>query len=352
MPPIATLLALAVATILAQAVRWRPVVKSAFNVGQLLVAAGLGLVVSRFLATPTRSLRPAEVGAAIVGVIVYFCVNTAFISGIMVSMGASWRQALFDDLHIQSSLAAVGALVGATLAWRSRPTCGRWPSSVPVVIVVRRVITDRFRAQIDRARMKGLFDVALEANRRLRSEAVAQTVMDSARQLLRCQSAALTSVPPGPTEMSTGFEVDGRRQWLVVSGRRREEPFDLADRILLDAVGAIGKGALTNAELYREVRYERERLASITHNMGEGVCAVDASGRLTFVNPAAAEMVNLPTLSVGVGDRFADDAAMAPDFLMHPAYEAMHTGRLVREDDAASRAATRAPSRSPIRCPP
>ena len=65
-------------------------------------------------------------------------------------------------------------------------------------------------------------------------------------------------------------------------------------RDLLRALAAVGNGALTNAGAVPASPDERERLASITLNIGEGVCAVDAAGRLIFVNPAAAEMIELP----------------------------------------------------------
>ena len=58
----------------------------------------------------------------------------------------------------------------------------------------------------------------------------------------------------------------------------------------------MGSGALSNAELYQQVHVERERLSSITLNIGEGVCAIDADGKLTFVNRAAADMIELPSL--------------------------------------------------------
>ena len=54
-PPLVTLGTLGVATVLAQAGRRRSVVKSAFNVGQVLIAAGAGLAVSRGVAAPARA---------------------------------------------------------------------------------------------------------------------------------------------------------------------------------------------------------------------------------------------------------------------------------------------------------
>ena len=96
--------------------------------------------------------------------------------------------------------------------------------------------------------------------------------------------------------------IAGEPHWLTAAGRRRDEPFDDADRGLLRALAAVGTGALSNAELYQQVRIERERLSSITLNIGEGVCAIDADGSLTFVNPAAADLIDLPPLGV-IGDQ-------------------------------------------------
>ena len=150
-------------------------------------------------------------------------------------------------------------------------------------------------------------------------------------------SAQRTADAPGPGQLAAPMTVADRPRWLVASGRRRDEPFDDADRGLLRALAAVGSGALTNAELYQQVHVERERLSSITLNIGEGVCAIDAGGGLTFVNPAAADMIELPSLDIALDDPVSDRAPVAPDFLLVPAREAMRTGRTVREDDARFR---------------
>ena len=62
-PPLLTLGTMALATILAQVVRRRPLVKSAFNAGQVLIAAGLGLAVSRSIAVPSGSLTAGQLAA-------------------------------------------------------------------------------------------------------------------------------------------------------------------------------------------------------------------------------------------------------------------------------------------------
>src|SRR5437762_8883537 len=105
-PPLVTLGTLALATVAAQAARRRPLVKSAFNAGQVVIAAGLGIAASRGIAAPAAFLTPAPVAAATLGVAVYCAVNTLLVGGILASMGTSWR-----DLtgYLTSPVALAGA---------------------------------------------------------------------------------------------------------------------------------------------------------------------------------------------------------------------------------------------------
>ena len=332
-PPLVTLGTLGLVTILAQAIRRRPLVKSAFNAGQVLIAAGLGLAVSRSIAAPANPLTAGQIAAVMLGAAVYLAINTLLVASVMVSMGTTWRE-LTSDLRIQVSLSGAGALVGVLLAVAIQAHLWAVALAIPGLVLERRLISARFAALYDRARMEGLYEVTLEANRGLRQQAVLETILGSVRRLLRSPEAALTSDDPGPGQLAAPMTVADRQQWLVASGRRRDEPFDDADSGLLRALAAVGNGALSNAQLFQQVRLERERLSSITLNIGEGVCAIDADGKLTFVNRAAADMMKLPSLNITIDDPVSDGALTAPDFLLVPASEAMRTGRTIREDDA------------------
>jgi diguanylate cyclase (GGDEF)-like protein/PAS domain S-box-containing protein len=335
-PPLLTLGTLALATVLAQAARRRPVIKSAFNAGQVLIAAGAGLAVSRSIAAPSDSLTAGQIAAITLGVGVYFVVNTLLVDGVLVSMGTTWR-VFISDLPIQVMLAGAGASIGVVLALAIQAHLWALALAIPGLILEHWLISARYAALYDRARMEGLYEVALEANRRLRQQAVLETILGSVRRLLRSPEAVLTADDPGPGQLAAPVTVAGQQQWLVASGRRRDEPFDDADLGLLRALAAVGSGALSNAELYQQVHVERERLSSITLNIGEGVCALDADGKLTFVNRAAADMIELPSLNIAIDDPVSDGALAAPDFLLVPAREAMRTGRAIREDDARFR---------------
>jgi diguanylate cyclase (GGDEF)-like protein/PAS domain S-box-containing protein len=334
--PLLTLGTLTLVTILAQAGRRRQLVKSAFNVGQVLISAGLGLAAMRAVAPPAGSITAGQVAAVVVGVGVYLLVNLLLVSLVEVSLGTT-RKEITNDLPLHVTLAGVGALSGLILALAIQAHLWSLALAIPALILERQLISARFAALHDRSRMKGLYEVTLEANRGLRQQAVLDTILGAVRQLLRSPGAMLTADAPGPGQLVAPMIVADRRQWLVASGRRRDEPFDDADRGLLQALAAVGSGALTNAELYQQVHVERERLSSITLNIGEGVCAIDAGGGLTFVNPAAADMIELPPLGIASDEPVGAGTPAAPDFLLIPAREAMRTGRTVREDDARFR---------------
>src|ERR1039458_1050859 len=299
--PLPTLGTLALVTVLAQVVRRRPLVKSAFNAGQVLSAAGLGLAVSRSIAVPSGALTAGQVAAMVAGVGTYFVVNTVLVAGIVRSMGTPWDE-FTHDLPIQITVAGAGALAGVILALVIQAHLWALALAIPALVLERQLISARFRALYDRSRMKGLYEVTLEANRGLRQLAVLETILGAVRRLLRSPGAMLTSDEPGPGQLAAPMIVADRRQWLMAPGRRRDEPFDDADRGLLRALAAVGSGALSNAELYQQVHIERERLSSITLNIGEGVCAIDAGGGLTFVNRAAAGLIELPSLDIAIDE--------------------------------------------------
>ncbi|HEX5189217.1 MAG TPA: EAL domain-containing protein [Streptosporangiaceae bacterium] len=336
-PPLLMFATLALATILAQAIRRRPLLKSAFNVGQVLIAAGLGLVASRAVAPLSVSLRPVQIAAIAVGVAVYFVVNTLLVNSAMVSMGTSWRE-FTADLPVQIRFAGTAALMGVVLALAARAHLWALALAAPGLVLVRQLIAARYSALHDRSRIKDLYEVTKEANSRLRERAVLDTILTSVRTLLRSPDAQLADADPGG-HLTAAMTVGGEQRWLVVAGRRRDEPVSDAECDLLHALAAVGDGALRNAELYQQVRLEREKLSSIALNIGEGVCAVDAAGRLTFLNPAAADLTGLPPVPVSAaGEADREDPPPAPDYLLGPAREAMRSGRTIREDDARFRA--------------
>jgi diguanylate cyclase (GGDEF)-like protein/PAS domain S-box-containing protein len=334
-PASQTIVAFAVATAVAQLVRRRPAVKSVFNFGQVLTSVGLGLLVSRALAAPTANLTLAQLGAAMAGAAVYFVVNSCSVAAIVAAIGTPWRKAVLDGLEIR--VLVVGACVAIGMMTALAISAYQWslPLAVLPLLILRQVLAGHFQARHDRTRLHGLFEATLEANRSLGDGDAIASILESARSLLRCPDASLTLVEPASGQLGAPLRVNGEARWLVVSGRGRNEPFDAADEALLMALAAVGAGALTNEVLYHEGRYQRERLSAITSSLGEGVCAVDRAGQLTFQNPAAERILGWPATSDSVRAREAGHGGghPAPGFLLAPALRAMQSENTVLDDD-------------------
>ena len=144
-PPLVTLGTLGVATILAQAGRRRSAVRSAFNVGQVLIAAGLGLAASRSITPPSGSPTASQIAAVMLGAGVYFATNEFLIGCVFVSLGTAWRE-FTRDLRFSVTLAGAGALTGVVLAVAIHAQVWVVALAIPVLILERRLISALFVA--------------------------------------------------------------------------------------------------------------------------------------------------------------------------------------------------------------
>ena len=73
----------------------------------------------------------------------------------------------------------------------------------------------------------------------------------------------------------------------------------------LNALAAMATAALANAELYRSVAEEKERVEAILGNIADGIVAVDRDGTIVLWNATAAQITGVPA-SEAVGRRVAE----------------------------------------------
>ncbi|MDA8039927.1 MAG: EAL domain-containing protein [Actinomycetota bacterium] len=290
LPPVGAVLAFVAATVLAQLVRRRAAARSLFDVSQVTLSAAAGLVTARLIAPPPGHLGPAQLGAAVAGALVYFLVGTLSLAVATAATGTEgFKAALLDGLEprgrILTGSISLGVVSGLGLH--------ALPEMAPLVVVpfaaFRQALTGRFQARHDRSRLLGLFEATLEVSHTMGTAHVEEALRRSAAKLLCCPTAAIAEEEPGAgsAAMAAVMEVNGQSRWLTASGRASGEPFDTADRTLLEALAALGSSALENSSLYEERKRQQERLVAVTSNLGEGVCAFDAEARLSFTNPAA-----------------------------------------------------------------
>ncbi len=322
-PPALTVLVFALATILAQAVTRRPLRTSVCNVGRVVTAIGLGALVFALLHGSLATVGYARVGAVVAGAVTAFVVDTGAMASIGVTLGVPWRRTVCGGLKGKLLVAAAGISVAIPVALLLDGHPRYLPLAVLPLLVLRFLSTGPFSGRHDRARLRGLFGATLDVNRSMGIDETRGAVQASAGTLLRAPDVTLTAERPGPEVLGEPMKVADRTLWLGVAGRSPAEPFDEADRALLEALASIGAVALANAELYAEVRQQREKLAVITGSLGEGVCAVSEDGRITFMNPAAAGMLGWYGLATDDDGGPLIPAEETPDFLREPAMRAV-----------------------------
>ncbi len=184
-------------------------------------------------------------------------------------------------------------------------------------------------------RWRELFDATLDVQRSRGGDATRVAVLRSASALLRSPDVTLTAARPDAVEeggvLIAPLDLPGRRLWLSVSGRARTDPFEDDDRTLLEALASVSAIALANADLDAEVQQQRDSLSVIATSIGEGLCAIDDGGRITFMNPAGVTMLGWP--GGVVGPDHPPVPPEAPRFLLDPAMRAMALGQKVTSDD-------------------
>jgi diguanylate cyclase (GGDEF)-like protein/PAS domain S-box-containing protein len=331
-PASAIIAVYAIATFAAQALRRRPLVKSAFNSGQALASVGAAVALFGLLHRVNGGIGFGKMGAALVGAGVYFFVNNGAVACLLSSIGIPWRRALWDGLGIRAIFVACGVAIALGTALIIGSHFAALPIAIVPLVVLRQLLVGHFEARKDRARLEGLYNATLSINASMTNDEVEAAITRSARELLRCESATLSSRAPGPGEetdqgaMRTSLAIPDRALSLTASGRSRTQPFSRPDQGVLDALAAVGSTALANAALYEESRFQRRRLLAITSSLGEGVCAVSRSGLITFMNPAASAMLGREvTEDLGGHDLVPglDIGPRAPSFILGPAMRAM-----------------------------
>ncbi|HTW10143.1 MAG TPA: hypothetical protein VME46_21755, partial [Acidimicrobiales bacterium] len=268
-PSSLTIMAFALVTVVAQALMHRPLHKSTFNFGQMLIAVG----VAEGVVTLARDLGPlspyADAGAALLATAAFFVVTNAAITAILTAIGMPWKNVILSGLDTRVAIASGGLGIGLGTGLLLLAYPAALPLAVLPLVILRYALGGFFRARRDRARLEGLFRATLEANASMGQEqsTVEAGLLASARHLLRCPDAELALAPSDEHALRVPVPLFGQTKWLSVAGRSRTEPFDTADKTLLEALAAVAAGALSNTALYRRSERQKSRLAAITSSL-------------------------------------------------------------------------------------
>ena len=292
LPPVGVLVGFAAAAVVAHLIHRRPLLKVAFNAGQLVTAAGAAVALFRLLGGPTNDLSPHTVGSLVLAAALFLAVNGGAVA-VVISVAESRRirDVWFEGFALRLLVWVGSTSLGLLAAIAGFSYRGAVLLAVVPLAVLHAVLHGYGRARRDRERMNGLFDTAVSAHGSIGVDDVSKALIEAAAGQLRCRTGRISTSPPAAGELGTSLD-EGR--WLIVADRRSVEPFDDADQRLLDAIAAIGSTALDNAALFEQVAVERKKMTDVVTSSSDGILSVDADQRVQSWNPAMARITGIP----------------------------------------------------------
>ena len=319
LPPRGVLTTMAVAAAVGQLRHRRGWLKAVFNWAEVIVASSAAIVVTQSSGIHLAGRAPgADLAIALAGTAAFFLFSAAITAGIISATSTTTlRAAMFDGAELRLLVCTVGCIVAAPIGMAARSADWAIALMPPLYVAVRWVVAGRFDARHDRDRMLGLFDATLSIHRPITAADVRAELGRAASRLMRSPEVRLSAAPPTSAEFGSAITVGDETEWLALAGRSRAEPFDQADRRLLDALAVVGKSALSHAEMYARVKRQGDELAAIMGSLAEGVVAFSVEGEPIYVNPAGEALLGA-SAAVITRAGTPDPSAGAIDFGVDP----------------------------------
>jgi diguanylate cyclase (GGDEF)-like protein/PAS domain S-box-containing protein len=258
--------------------------KTSFNTGQIVAAAGVGLGLSRLLGASTGDLSTRSIVASSIGVLVFAVMSMVAVATIIsiVSQGRL-RDNVFDGFEVRLATWASALAVGILIASAMDRHLWTLPVTVLPIAMLQLIYSRAFGQYRERRQIEELYAAASSIRSSMDSRGVLEQLLASARTLLDANDARLVPVNAPLSEDALRADVDGSIA-VEVTGRVTGGEWDGNDEGLLRALASVASNAFAHATLFEQVR-------TITSSLGEGVIAIDPQGLITFVNPAAERML-------------------------------------------------------------
>ncbi len=284
--PAESLAVVAVAVLVGQLWHRRGPFKAAFNIGEMVTAAGAGIAVSRLLGAGVGDLGDQALLAAAIGGLVYAVASMLLVAGVITTVQRGrYRDTVRDGLLVRlvtwTASLAVGVLLAAALEGRL------WLLLLMAApIAMFQIATARAFTQFnERHKIERLYEAAGSIRSSMDSRQVVAQLLSSAQRLLDGTQARLvptgSPVEPGALRSNVDDALAVEVPARIAGGAWGEN-----DEGLLRALASVASSALGNATMF-------ERLRAVTASLAEGVVSLDDRGMVTFANPAAERMLGL-----------------------------------------------------------
>jgi diguanylate cyclase (GGDEF)-like protein/PAS domain S-box-containing protein len=262
----------------------RSLIKSVFNVGQIILATAAAVTFVRLAGVETTT--SPTLYEAIIGMIggLILTVITALCVAVMVSYATVQPFSAIIRINKGRLVPWIGAV---TLGGLGALGIGVYPWAAVLVLGVVAFVHRSYAASVVEAQARRHSENVQEAIVTLRThtdpEDVRKDLIETAKGLLGAGHAEIVGERSLDSARSYSVPlIDGER--LRVDQRLGGEQWDDRDRDTLLTLAGVAGDVLRSAELIA-------RLRTITNSQSEGVIALDMQTRVTFANPAAVHML-------------------------------------------------------------
>lgn len=258
-------------------------VKSAFNVGQLVLATSIAVAFVQSFDLPPVNENEMVVVVGMAGALLLTALTGLNVAGIV---------AYSTGQHLAT---LIRALKPRLIPWAGAVTLGgvaticvaNAPMSAILVLAVLVFVHRAYAASLVEQQARMQSEKLQQAIVSLRTHTdpgkVRLDLIAAAKDLLGAGNVQI--VPdddPDPTRSHSAPLVPGER--LRVDNRLGRDRWDAIDRETLQSLAGVAGDVLRSAELIA-------RLRTITNSQSEGVIALDLDAKITFANPAAVHML-------------------------------------------------------------
>jgi len=156
-PPGLAVLTFALATLVAQVLRRRPMWKTAFNFGSVVLSVVAGTEVFKATGLVPGHVGYLELGAGLAAALAYFSVNWISMRAIFVATGVPWQRALKVGLGVREMLVGSGVIVSLGASILVSAHIWALPIALAPLLILRQVLAGHFAARQDRMRLQSLY---------------------------------------------------------------------------------------------------------------------------------------------------------------------------------------------------
>jgi diguanylate cyclase (GGDEF)-like protein len=285
--PFEVAIAAAVASLAGNLIARRAPVKSAFNVGQTVLAFLLGYLLAR-VGSQTSHITITMLALLVGGITVALSSSFAVAAIVRLSVGHPLLPGLIDQWKIRWIPSCSALLLGVVSAVAIEHHAVAAVPAIGLGLTMQRAYVAIVIQRQARFAAEALQDTVIAIRNSTDPDEIREQIRAAAPEILHAREAVFLELGTPCPRSSLQAPIDDGTI-LQIGDRIGGGSWLDNERSALSTLATVGSAALRNARLLAH-------LSAITDSQSEGVLAIDATGVVTFANPAARRLVRCDAL--------------------------------------------------------